>query len=98
MSSSEVKEIMHRAWQTNAPMLGRLYGQGSPSIKSMRTLVQHRGKAPAALREEVFQRQHAMFFVGMLPVAPNRVRPLQYVNGAAYDHPHNVALAKVRLR
>ena len=36
-----------------------------------------------------------MFFLSRLLVAPNRTRPPQRIGGGVFEHPHNVALAKV---
>ena len=93
MTPSEVMEIMRRAWENNAPMLRLLYSNGSLA-KAQTSKRLQAGKAAAS---DAFQAMHAMFFVQTLPVAPNRVRPLQYVNGIAFEHPHNIALAKVRV-
>lgn len=95
MTASEVLEIMRRAWETNAPMLRMLYGVGGGMGKMHSTrMLREAVKSPA--KGDSFQTMHAMFFVQTLPVPPSRVRPIQYVNGMGFEHPHNIALAKVR--
>ena len=97
MTASEVMEIVRRAWAVNTPMLRTLYGRGSRTRPPRGRLALRKAALQKAGEEAdaAFQAMHAMFFVHTLPIAPSRVRPLQYLNGMVFEHPHNVALAKV---
>ena len=90
MTASEVREVMKRMWRQNSAVLRLLFAQEAQlSVLGSAGLQQH-SKARG------FEQAYNMFFLQVVPVAPNRVRPVSILNDQSFEHPHNVALTRVR--
>lgn len=92
MTVSEVREVMRRMWSHNSDVLRLLFAKDSRlSVLGSMNLQQH------AARGRDFEQAYNMFFLQVLPVAPNRVRPVSILGDQSFEHPHNVALTRVRM-
>lgn len=93
MTVAEVREVMRRMWAANAPMLARIYSPDAPDLAPARA----RGQAVRAPpRAAGFIEAYRMFFLSVLPVPPNRVRPPSRLGEVVYEHPFNTSLQKAR--
>lgn len=91
MTVSEVREVMRRMWAANADVLARIYRAGAPDLAPLPST--RAGKAPP---EADFRDAYRMFFLSVLPVPPNRVRPPSRLGEIVYEHPYNTSLQKAR--
>ena len=89
MTVSEVREVMRRMWSQNAAVLRLLFAQGAALSVLGSVDVQKHVEAHA------FEQAYRMFFLQVLPVAPNRVRPASMMGDQSFEHPHNIALTRV---
>jgi hypothetical protein len=87
MTVSEVRAVMRRMWAQNSDALSLMYAQDS----RLRIFGFGGGAEVGA-----FADAYNMFFLQVVPVAPNRVRPPSFLGEAAFEHPHNIALTRVR--
>ena len=93
MTVAEVREVMRRMWAANAPVLARIYSPDAPDLAPARA----RGQAVLAPpRAAGFAEAYRMFFLSVLPVPPNRVRPPSRLGEVVYEHPFNTSLQKAR--
>lgn len=88
MTVSEVREVMRRMWAQNSALLRLLFAQ-DPKLSVMGSVNVQQPKA------RDFEQAFNMFFLQVIPVAPNRVRPVSIMNDQSFEHPHNVALTRV---
>lgn len=88
MTVSEVRAVMRRMWAQNSDALSLMYAQDS----RLRIFGFGGGAEVGA-----FADAYNMFFLQVVPVAPNRVRPPSFLGEAAFEHPHNIALTRVRV-
>ena len=88
MTVSEVREVMRRMWAQNSALLRLLFAQ-DPKLSVMGSVNVQQPKARG------FEQAFNMFFLQVIPVAPNRVRPVSIMNDQSFEHPHNVALTRV---
>ena len=94
MTVAEVREVMRRMWAANAPVLAHIYSPDAPDLAPARL----RGQAVRAPpRGAGFVKAYRMFFLGVLLVPPNRVRPPSRLGEVVYEHPFNTSLQKARL-
>lgn len=91
MTVSEVREVMRRMWAANADVLACIYRAGAPDLAPLPGT--RAGKAPI---EAEFRDAYRMFFLSVLPVPPNRVRPPSRLGEIVYEHPYNTSLQKAR--
>ena len=89
MTVSEVREVMRRMWSQNSAVLRLLFAQGAALSVLGSVDVQKHVEAHA------FEQAYRMFFLQVLPVAPNRVRPASMMGDQSFEHPHNIALTRV---
>ena len=89
MTVSEVREVMRRMWARNSAVLCLLFAQGAALSVLGSADVQRHAEAHA------FEQAYHMFFLQVIPVAPNRVRPVSSMGDQSFEHPHNVALTRV---
>ena len=89
MTVSEVREVMRRSWAKNSDILSLMYAQ-DPRLR----LFGFGGRA--APSSPTFAAAYKMFFLQVVPVAPNRVRPPSFIGDNTFEHPHNIALTRVR--
>ena len=88
MTVSEVREVMRRMWARNSALLRLLFAQDA---KLSMLGPMHAPQPKARDFEQAFN----MFFLQVMPVAPNRVRPVSILGDQSFEHPHNVALTRV---
>lgn len=88
---------MRRMWAQNAEVLSLMYAQdtrlrmfGYGTRRGGSRAKSGRGGAPR------FADAYNMFFLQVVPVAPNRVRPPSFIGDQSFEHPHNIALTRVR--
>ncbi|KAK9909518.1 hypothetical protein WJX75_003467 [Coccomyxa subellipsoidea] len=86
MTVSEVRAVMRRMWAQNSDALSLMYAQDS----RLRIFGFGGGAEVGA-----FADAYNMFFLQVVPVAPNRVRPPSFLGEAAFEHPHNIALTRI---
>ena len=89
MTVSEVREVMRRMWSQNSAVLRLLFAQGAALSVLGSVDVQKHVEAHA------FEQAYRIFFLQVLPVAPNRVRPASMMGDQSFEHPHNIALTRV---
>ena len=88
MTVSEVREVMRRMWSQNSAVLRLLFAQDA----QLSMLGPVRAQPPKA---RGFEQAFNMFFLQVIPVAPNRVRPVSMLGDQSFEHPHNIALTRV---
>ena len=89
MTVSEVREVMRRMWAQNSAVLRLLFAQGAAlRVLGSPDVQRHVGA-------HAFEEAYRMFFLQVLPVAPNRVRPVSMMGDQSFEHPHNLALTRV---
>lgn len=88
MTASEVREVMRRMWAQNSALLRLLFAQDA----HLRVLGPLHAQPP---KTRGFDQAFHMFFLQLLPVAPNRVRPVSILGDQSFEHPHNIALTRV---
>ncbi|KAK9845826.1 hypothetical protein WJX81_003612 [Elliptochloris bilobata] len=92
MTVSEVREVMRRMWAANTAILARIYRPNAPDLAPP----QLRGRAVRGTPHgEGFAEAYRMFFLSVLPVPPNRVRPPSRLGEVVYEHPFNTSLQKI---
>ncbi len=88
MTVSEVREVMRRMWAQNSDVLRLLFAQDAKlSVLGPVHAPQPKGRG--------FEEAFNMFFLQVIPVAPNRVRPVSILGDQSFEHPHNIALTRV---
>ncbi|GIL46561.1 hypothetical protein Vafri_3552 [Volvox africanus] len=88
MTPTEVEEHMRLLWQNEFPVLSLIY-----SIQGVPMLGKRRGYWRPT--EEEARLAYRMFFLRVIPVAPNRFRPPSKLMDSMFDHAQNVHLSKV---
>ncbi|CAL8467924.1 g7462 [Coccomyxa elongata] len=92
MTVSEVREVMRRMWAKNSDILSLMYAQDS----RLRLFGFGAGSGGrAAPSAPTFAAAYRMFFLQVVPVAPNRVRPPSFIGDNTFEHPHNIALTRI---
>lgn len=81
---------MARMWRHNADILSLMYAQDS----RLRFFGFGHDSSGSKTRRS-FADAYSMFFLQVVPVAPNRVRPPSFIGDATFEHPHNIALTRV---
>jgi DNA-directed RNA polymerase I subunit RPA1 len=98
MTVAEVREVMRRMWSRNTDILSLIYAQDSRlrlfGFGHGNAVGGGGGRGGRAPRT-CFANACDMFFLQVIPVAPNRVRPPSFIGDAAFEHPHNIALTRV---
>ncbi|KXZ53087.1 hypothetical protein GPECTOR_8g79 [Gonium pectorale] len=99
MTPSEVEEHLRLLWSHEWPVLSLIYSAqvapggagaardrvgGRPPVSGARLLTEAEGRAA-----------YRMFFLRVVPVAPNKFRPPSKVGDDLFEHAHNVAIAKI---
>ncbi|GAX74019.1 hypothetical protein CEUSTIGMA_g1469.t1 [Chlamydomonas eustigma] len=95
MTPLEVEEIMKRLWSNECDLLRLIYAAELGSLDGSLSDQQgkSRGLAKAALAKS--KEGYRMFFVRVLPVAPNKFRPPSKVGEEMFEHAQNVILSKI---
>lgn len=87
LSSSEVYAIMERVWQNNCPILSGLFAGGG-------RVAPQNGKA-SGLEMPLRPDGWRMFFLRIVPVAPNMFRRPSRMREQLYEHAQNVVLTRI---
>ncbi|PNH12767.1 DNA-directed RNA polymerase I subunit rpa1 [Tetrabaena socialis] len=91
MTPTEVQELMRLLWEHEWPILSLIYSaQVAPKVGGPGG-----GGGTRLLSKADAQEAYRMFFLRVLPVAPNKFRPPSKVGDELFEHAHNVALAKI---
>lgn len=93
MTPLEVEVMMKELWALEAPLLAYVFGSGTAADGDG-------AQDPAAVRALASAgadgvNGYKMFFIRVLPVAPNKFRPPSKVGEEMFEHPQNVALGRV---
>ncbi|GLC72049.1 hypothetical protein PLESTF_001198600 [Pleodorina starrii] len=88
MTPTEIEEHLRLLWQNEWQVLSLIY--------SAQVVPTPGGRNGSRLLSEAEARTaYRMFFLRVIPVAPNRFRPPSKVGEELYEHAHNVSLVKI---
>ncbi|KAG2439375.1 hypothetical protein HXX76_004732 [Chlamydomonas incerta] len=90
MTPTEVEEHLRLLWSHEWPILSLIYSAQVSAKPGQRG-----GAGGRLLTDAEARSAYKMFFLRVLPVAPNKFRPPSKVGDELYEHAHNVILAKI---
>lgn len=95
LTATEVREIMRRMWELNDPILAYIYPTDVARRERRRPQATAASAAAAGTAAARRASGYKDFFVQVVPVAPNRFRPVNRVGEIVYEHPQNTLLVKL---
>lgn len=95
MTQTEVREIMRRLWDKESDLLQYLYAMDYKIRDPQKKLGLYPPGLQSLIDKTSFKKAYQMFFIQVVAVPPNNVRPLSKMNDMVYENPQNIALTQV---